>query len=273
MVTMTLGRTVGHGALAGTVAGGLGAAVQYWVVEPSIRAAIAIEEAGAPGGESGDHTHAAADHATSHSHSAVALVSRGEQVVIGMLTVLLVGILIGIAFALVHRFLGNRVPGRTAAGSAMALVGLGFVAFTLAPAIVIPANPPAVGDPATVNLRTLTYIGTIVCAVALTAIVTNLARSTDLALGSRAAAATAVGIVGTAVIIWALPDVTDPVPAEVSADLIWRFRVGSLTQVGLMWLVLGATFAYLTPGGRASRVSSAYAGASSHATRDMLAGR
>ena len=269
MVTKTLGRTVGHGALAGAVAGGLGAAAQYWLVEPSIRAAIAIEEAGAAA-EAGAHGHAAADQATGHSHAADALVSRGEQVLIGMVTVLLVGILIGVAFALVHRFLGDRLPGRTAAGSAMALAGLGFVAFTLAPAIVIPANPPAVGDPATVTLRTLTYLGTIVCAVALTAMVTALARAKDLAPGSRAAAATAVGLVGTAVLIWALPDAADPIPANVPADLIWQFRLGSLTQIGLMWLVLSALYAYLLPGQRLVRRSAAPAEARRPTTPDVL---
>lgn len=269
MVTMTLGRTVGHGALAGAVAGGVGSAALYWLVEPSIRAAIAIEEAGTAAGEAGDHAHAVADQANDHSHSADALVSRGEQVVFGLITVLLVGILIGIAFALVHRVLGSRLPGRTAAGTAMVLAGLGFLSFTVAPAIVVPANPPAVGDPATVNLRTLTYLGAILGSVALTAAVTALARAKDRAPGSRAAVATAVGIVGTAVLIWALPDAADPVPANVPADLVWQFRVESLTQIGLMWLVLGAMFAYLIPGQEASGGYAAPAEAR-HAPPDVL---
>ena len=272
MLPMTLGRTVGHGALAGAVAGGVGAAAQFWLVEPSIRAAIAIEEAGAAASEAGEHGHAVADQAGGHTHVAEALVSRGEQVVLGMVTVLLVGILIGVAFALVHRFLGTRLPGRTAAGSAMALAGLGFLSFTLAPAIAVPANPPAVGDPATVDMRTLTYLGTIVCAVALTAMVTGLARTNDLAPGSRAAAATAAAIVGTAVLAWALPDAA-PVPANVPADLVWQFRVGSLTQIGLVWLVLGAMFAYLLPGRGPSIADAALELARRDATSDVLAGQ
>lgn len=272
MVAMTLGRTVGHGALAGAVAGGLGAAAQYWLVEPTIRAAIAIEEAGAAATEAGDHDHTVADQVAGHSHAADALVSRGDQVLFGMVTVVLVGILIGIAFALVHRVLGTRVPGGTAAGSAMALAGLGFLSFTLAPAIAVPANPPAVGDPATVDLRTLTYLGTILCAVALTVMVTGLARAKDLAPGARAAAATAVGIVGTAVLIWALPEAA-PVPTTVPADLVWKFRVGSLTQIGLVWLVLGAVFAYLVPGRAPSAADAAREHARRHATPDVLAGQ
>lgn len=272
MVAMTLGRTVGHGALAGALAGGFGAAAQYWLVEPSIRAAIAIEEAAAASTEAGGHGHTTAEQVTGHSHATDALVSRGDQVIFGMVTVVLVGILIGIAFALVHRFLGTRVPGGTAAGSAMVLAGLGFLSFTLAPAIAVPANPPAVGDPATVDLRTVTYLGTILCAVALTAMVTGLARAKDWTPGSRAAAATALGIVGTAVLIWALPE-TAPVPTTVPADLVWQFRVGSLTQIGLVWLVLGAVFAYLMPGRAPSTAETAREHSRRHDTADALAGQ
>lgn len=231
-----LGRTVGHGALAGAVAGGLGAAALSWLVEPSIRAAIAIEEAGSA------HEHTAGP---VHDHGAEALVTRSEQVVLGLVTVLVVGVLVGIAFALVHRFLGPRLPGRTAAGTTMTLAGLGFLTFTLAPALVVPANPPAVGDPATVDLRTVTYLGTIVCAVGLAVLVIGVARSGALRPGTRAAAAVAVGVVGAAVLVAVLPHAADPIPANVPADLVWEFRVASLAQLGLMWLALGAACAWL----------------------------
>lgn len=237
MDTVPLGRTIGHGALAGALAGGAGSAAMYWLVEPSIRAAIAIEEAGS----------ASEAHATGHTHAAEELVTRSEQVSFGLVTVVLVGVLIGIAFALAHRFLRARLPGSgSPAGSVMALAGLGFVSFTLAPAIVVPANPPAVGDPATVDLRTLTYVGAIASAVVVTALIVAVARARKLAPGSRAVAAAIVGVVGTAVLLWALPDVADPVPPDVPADLIWHFRVAALAQIGVMWLVLGAAFAHLT---------------------------
>lgn len=233
----TLGRTIGNGALAGAVAGGLGAAAMYWLVEPSIRAAIAIEEAGAAA-----HEHASA---ASHDHGVEALVSRPEQVVAGLATVVVVGILIGIAFALVHRLLASRLPGRASAATAMALAGIGFLTFTLAPALVVPATPPAVGDPATVDLRAATYLGTIVCAVGLAALVAGVARAGALTPGARAVAAAALGVAGVVVLAAVLPHAADPVPANVPADLVWRFRVASLAQVGLMWLALGATCAWL----------------------------
>jgi predicted cobalt transporter CbtA len=234
MAVMTVGRTIGYGALAGAAAGGAGAAVQYWLVEPSIRAAIAIEDA-----------KSAMDH-SDHGHMSDVVVSRGEQVGFGLLTVLVVGTLIGVAFALVRRFLGDRVPGNSAVGSAIALAGLGFAAFTLAPAVVIPANPPAVGDPATVNARTVTYIGTIFCAVVLTSAVTSLARQKRLEPGLRVVAAAALAIVGSIILVWVIPDVADPIPSDVPAQLIWNFRVGSLAQISLMWLIMGGVFGYLS---------------------------
>ncbi|WP_433599271.1 CbtA family protein [Nocardia sp. CA-135953] len=234
MVNTTIGRTVGLGALAGAVAGGAGAAAMYWLVEPSIRAAIAIEEAGT-----------AAAEAAGHEHMADELVSRGQQVAFGLLTAVIVGTLIGVAFALTHRFLRGRIPGNSAASSSMALAGLGFLAFTLAPAIVIPANPPAVGDPATVEVRTLTYIGTIVCAVALTSAVVAVSRADRLPARQRLVTATGLAIVSVALLKLGIPDVSDSIAPTVPAGLIWDFRLGSLAQIGLMWLVLGAAFGWL----------------------------
>jgi predicted cobalt transporter CbtA len=244
MAAMTIRRTIGYGALGGAAAGGAGAGVQYWLVEPSIRAAIAIEDA-----------RAAIDHAD-HGHLSDEVVSRGEQVWFGLLTVLVVGTLIGIAFALVRRVLDDRVPGRTAAGSSMVLAGLGFVSFTLAPAIVIPADPPAVGDPSTVDARTLTYLTTIVCAVALTSVVTSVARAKRWEPGLRVVAAAALAIAGAVVLVRLVPTVTDPIPADVPARLIWDFRVGSMAQIGVMWLVLGGVFGYLA--GTAERTRTGF---------------
>lgn len=235
----SLGRVAGRGALAGAAAGLVGAAALYGLVEPWVRQAIEIEEASSMhGGRSaptGLMTHGGGD----------VVVSRPEQVVFGLITVVLVGTLIGIAFAVAHRFLAPHLPGSTPAGTTMVLAGLGFVAFTLAPAVVVPANPPAVGDPDTVGLRTSVYLGTIICAVILTALVVKVARLEKLAGGQRALAAAAVGVAGTAVLLLAMPDATDRIPMKVPADLVWNFRIASLAQLALMWLTLAAVHAWL----------------------------
>lgn len=262
MDTAPFGRTVGHGALAGAVAGGAGAAIMYWLVEPSIRAAIAIEESGeAADADPAGHAHGAQESAE-HSHAVQELVSRDQQVWFGLLTVVVVGVLIGIAFALAHRFLRHRLPGSgSPVASVMALAGLGFVCLTLVPAVVVPANPPAVGAAGTVDTRTLTYVGAIVGAIVLSTLVVATARARNLAPGTRALAATFLGIVGAAVLVWALPHTSDPVPPTVPADLIWNFRVASLAQLGVMWLVLGAVFASLRAAGRRAPIPQVDQGA------------
>ena len=241
VTTQTLGRTIGHGAIAGTVAGVVGAAAQYWLVEPAIRAAIALEEAQAKVTEAVDHTHGAG-----HVHLDEGVVTRAQQVAFGALTTLVVGILVGIAFALVHRYLGPRTTGRGLPASAFALAGLGFVAFALAPAIVIPANPPAVGDPATVNTRTLIYLGTVLLAALLTRAVVAVARAKSLSARQRVAAATVVSCAGLAILTWVVPGGSDAIADEVPAALIWDFRIASLTELALMWLFLAATLAWLS---------------------------
>lgn len=234
-----LGRIAGSGALAGAAAGVAGAVALTLLVEPWVRRAIEIEEAGSVhGGRSVPGLLVA--------HGGDVVVSRSEQVVFGLVTVVVVGTLIGVAFAIAHQFLAPRLPGRTGAATVMTLAGLGFVAFTLAPAIVVPANPPAVGDPATVGLRTSVYLGSIVCATAATALVVGAARAQRLSVRQRVAASSLLGVVGVAVLMLALPDATDPVPSSVPADLVWSFRLASLAQLALMWLVLGTVFAWLT---------------------------
>ena len=57
MDSAPLGQAIGRGALAGAVAGVVGAAAMYWLVEPLIRSAIAIEEAGSAPAETGGHAH------------------------------------------------------------------------------------------------------------------------------------------------------------------------------------------------------------------------
>lgn len=235
MSTPTVGRAVGHGALAGAVAGLAGAAIMYFLVEPSIKAAIAIEEASTKASEAAGHVHMSDE-----------IVTRGEQVAFGLLTVLVVSTLIGVAFALVLRSLGRRLTDRDGPGAAMTAAGLGFLCFTLAPALVIPANPPSVGDPATVDARTLTYIGTIVCALALTTLVVAASRARGLSPRNRVLAATALGVLGVLVLRFAIPDTSSAIPADVPADLIWKFRLGSLAEIGSMWLVMAAAYGWLS---------------------------
>jgi len=228
---MKLSRVVADGALAGVASGVIGALALYTLVEPSIRKAIALEE-------SSHHE------AMAHAHDVV--VSRGAQVAVGMLTLVVVGVLIGIAFAIVHNALRDRLPGASPFTRSLSLAGLGFAALTLVPALTMPAGPPGVGEPDTINYRTTVYVLSIVCGGILVGGVVTLTRTLKhWPIHHRGAAAVLAAVVGIGAMFWALPAAASPVPATFGADLIWQFRIASLAQLELMWVTLAVVFGWL----------------------------
>lgn len=223
-----------HGVIAGGAAG-MAAALMLWlVVEPVIRRALVIEAA--RGGEHG------------HVHAEEPLVSRTVQVLGGVVTSSLVGLLFGVVFAVVFAKVRHRMPGSTDCGRALVLASIGFAVFTLVPALKVPANPPAVGDASTVTERTLLYLLTILLGllvIGVTGRVDRLVRSRDAAAGNRYAVDVLAATTSVVLILVLVPNSPDTVPSDVPADLLWDFRLASLAQLGAMWLVLGLGFGVL----------------------------
>lgn len=227
-------RLLRHGVVAGAAAGTAAALVLWLLVEPVIRKALVIEEARGGGHEQG--------------HAEEPLVSRTLQVFGGAVTSALVGILFGVVFAVVFARIRHRLPGSTDFGRALVLAATGFAVFTLMPALKIPANPPAVGDPATVTERTLLYVLTILLAL----LVIGGVVAADRALRSRSAPLRVrgtvnivVAVAGAVAILLLVPGSPDAVPGDVPASVIWDFRLTSLAQLGTMWLGLGVVFGML----------------------------
>lgn len=219
-----------HGVLSGAVAGLSAALVLWLVVEPVVRRALAVEEA-----------------RDQHGHAHEELVSRGQQVLGGLLTAAVVGVLFGVVFAVVFARTRHRLPGRSEQGRALVLAAMGFAVVVLLPAVTVPANPPAVGDPATVARRTLLYVLTILVGL----LVVGLLLEVDRRLGERvrrpAVRRTLVVLLAAAavVVVLAAMPAPDPIPADVPADLVWDFRLASLAQLAVMWGVLGLGFGLL----------------------------
>jgi len=206
----------------------------WLVVEPVIRKALVIEEA-----RGGGHD---------HGHVEEPLVSRTAQVFGGAVTSALVGILFGVVFAVVFARIRHRLPGSTDFGRALALAVSGFAVFTLLPALKIPANPPAVGDPATVTERTLLYVLTLLLGLLVigAVVAANRAlRSRTVPLRVRGTVNIVVAVVGAVAILLLVPGSPDAVPGDVPASLTWDFRLASLAQLGTMWLAMGVVFGIL----------------------------
>lgn len=231
---MRFSRLLRHGAVAGATAG-LAAALVMWLhTEPVIRRALAIEDARAHAG--GGHSHEDP------------LVSRTAQVLFGAVTAVVAGVLVGLVFAVVFAKVRHRLPGATDHSRALWLGALGFGVLVAMPALAIPANPPAVGNPDTVTERTLIYVLAILVGLLVVGAVAGLHRlASDRGLSAplRLSVTLVAGVVLVVVALWLLPATPDSIPTDVPADLVWDFRLASLAQLATMWFVLAIVFGLL----------------------------
>ncbi|MGW1769695.1 CbtA family protein [Streptomyces sp. NPDC002073] len=217
-----------RGMLAGLAAGVLALLVSYFLGEPKVDAAIAIEEAAA---------HASGG----HHHDEAAPVSRALQSTAGLGTgVLLYGVALGGIAALVLCFALGRT-GRFGARATAALVAGGaFLTVTLVPFFKYPANPPAVGDPETAGRRTALYLLMIALSVLLSAAAVIIGRRLSPRLGTWYACVAGGAFFVVAIgLAYAFLPAVDEVPADFPATLIWQFRLSSLAIQATLWTGIG----------------------------------
>ncbi len=229
-----VGGLLARGLIAGLVAGLLAAAFAAVVGEPSIERAIAYESA----------AEEASGQAREPELVSRAVQSREGLLAAGVLYGAAIGGLFGLAFALAYGRLGRLGPVATTA----VLAGAGFLAIAFVPALKYPANPPAVGDPATIGIRTGLYFTFILVSVCALAVATAASRPLRRSLGSAAGSLAALGLF-TALIAtaWlALPAAEAP-SAEFPSDLIATFRLASLGTRAVLWTALGIGFALALP--------------------------
>src|SRR5580698_1134609 len=140
-----------RGMLAGALAGLLAAGFACVFGEPQVDLAIGFEA----------HMHQMAGEAPEPE-----LVSRTVQSSIGLLTgVVVYATALGGIFALVFAYAYGRV-GRLSPRATAALLALaGFVVLILVPQVKYPANPPSIGEPETIALRTGLYFTMIALSV------------------------------------------------------------------------------------------------------------
>jgi hypothetical protein len=172
------------------------------------------------------------------------LVSRRVQAGIGLFTGVMIynvafGGLFSLAFGLAYGRMGDFDP----RGTAALLAIFGVVAVYIVPNLKYPANPPSVGDPATIGMRTALYFSMI--AISLAAIIAaGMLRLRLLARhGSWNAFLIAAGAYLIVVVIvgLALPPVNE-VPVEFPAVVLWRFRIASAGAQLIMWTMIGLLF-------------------------------
>jgi hypothetical protein len=218
-----------RGMLSGVVAGLLALVFARVFGEPSIGNAIEVESAlQAAQGETPEPE----------------LVSRTVQSTIGLATAVVVyavafGGLFSLAFAIAHGRIGRLSPRAMAAVLALG----GYVVVYVVPFLKYPANPPAVGNPDTINERTATYFGMVALSAALAISATSLGRRLTSRLGAwnSALVGGAAFVVTIAVVQFLLPTINE-VPDAFPATVLWNFRIASLGTQLVMWTTLGLLF-------------------------------
>lgn len=221
-----------RGLLAGLIAGLLAGTVGFFVGEPKVEAAIAIEEA-----------HSAQGH--SHGDAEEPLVSRSGQKAGQFLALGLAGLAFGAIFASVAHF-ARRYINLTGPKLGLALAIGGWAAIVAVPFFKYPANPPAVGDPDTINQRTLLWVAAVLLGLAAVGIGAFVYKMLAAQLDTfRLIAGVAAFVLVTAVGYILLPGVNE-VKADFPATLLWQFRAASLAESATLWACLGLGFAALT---------------------------
>ena len=176
------------------------------------------------------------------------IVSRHTQSTIGLLT----GVVVycssfGGLFALVFAYANGRVGRIGPRGLAALLALAGYIAINVVPDLKYPANPPSVGHPDTIKMRTEMFFMMVLISIAAMAFAVNVCQKTYRRLGIWNAALLSglVFIVVVAIAQSLLPDINE-VPDALPAVVLWRFRIASLGTQLVLWTTLGVGFGWLT---------------------------
>jgi hypothetical protein len=235
----------------GAVAGIVAYAFSRVMIEPLIGAAVGYE------GEREDVEAQLAGGGHDHDHE---LFTRAIQENVGAAVgVIAFGIAMGVLFAVAYTVIRGVLQRRgfrpDPTGLALVLAGGMFVTFALAPGLKYPANPPTVGLPETIGARSSTFLTMTVLSVvaACVALAAGLVWARRWGIW-RAAAAAVGGYAAVILIAMVLLPSFHEVPGPIAgtggllldgfpAEVLGGFRVYSLLNQALMWLVIGATSA------------------------------
>lgn len=250
-----VGTMLMRGMLVGIIAGLLSFGLLKVVGEPAVDKAIAFETQLDAAKAKARHDAAVAKGETPPmEEEEPELVSRPVQAGIGLLTGVVVynaafGGLFALVFSLAYRRMGD-FSARVTAGL-MALSGI--VAVYVVPNLKYPANPPSVGLPETIGMRTKLYVAMIALSLAAMIAAWMLRNRLLPRLGSWNAALVAVaGYVIVVLIAGLLLPGVNEVPEAFPAVVLWQFRVASLSAQSIMWATLGLGFGawaeYTLPG-------------------------
>lgn len=241
MVSRFLRRGMAAGLLAGLLAG----VFAFFLGEPAVDGAIQIEEVAAA--EVQSHDEAAGGHGEEEE-----LVSRSTQKVGLFFATGLFGVTVGGIFGIAFAYFRGLMASENDWYRSLLLAGALFAGVFLIPFLKYPANPPTVGDPATIGTRTVAYFAMVLLSLLVVLAAWYAARVFRRRGISAPIRQLTVGVgvlVAVGVMLVALPEAPDP--GGFPSGLLWSFRISSLGTQVVFWAGLGIIFGLLCE--RASR--------------------
>jgi hypothetical protein len=231
--------------IVGLVAALLSFGLLKTVGEPAVDRAIAFESAMDEAKAKAEHDAAVArGENPPPMEEEPELVSRAVQGGIGLFTGVTVynvafGGLFALAFAICYGRIGDYSPRVTAVLVAIS----GFIAVYAVPILKYPANPPSIGNPDTIGIRTAIYFGMILLSFASMIAAWNVRNRLVSQVGAWNATLIggAVYLVAAVLFAVAMPPLNE-VPEGFPAVVLWQFRMASLGAQAIMWTVLGLGF-------------------------------
>ena len=222
-----------RGMLVGIVAGLLAFCFARWSGEPEVDRAIAFETSLA-------QSRGAAPEPV--------LVSRHVQRGLGLLTgSVLYGVALGGIFGLVYAYARGRYSVSGPRELSAVIAGLGFVSVVMVPTLKYPGNPPSVGSPETIGIRTAAYFLLIAVSIATLCLSIQIYRRFVARFGAwdGALLAAALYVVLIAIVYRMFPTI-DEVPPAFPASLLWHFRMTAWELQAVLWASLGLLYGWLS---------------------------
>lgn len=231
----TLGRGVLAGAIGGTIAGLFG----YLLAEPVIDRAVnleavrvAAEQAKATAsGHPLENTVEVFDRSTQHAGLIFATIGTG----------IALGVLLSVAYAIAR----SARPEGDVWTRCLRFGGAAWFGAYLVPFIRYPANPPGIGDPGTLSMRTNAYLTAL--AIGLVGVLAAARLAADLRERGTRPSSRQLAVVGmlvaTVSLTYLLPTNEDALNAP--AGLLWEFRLLAFATTSLLWAGLTVSFGLL----------------------------
>jgi predicted cobalt transporter CbtA len=213
--------TLVSGAIAGTMLG----LINQILVEPYIDQAIAIEV---------QNTVASGEYVDVDELVQYRLWQKGGEIVAGTI----LGTSISALFGIVYIYSRDSLPGSNNKKKGLILAGIMFFVIFLIPALKYPPNPPAVGDPETIEYRESLYTGMLVIsgltALGVAILYRSLGQTRRESRKIIVPTVYAVIIASAFVVLPANPD-----EITISSNLLMNFRIVSTITMGIFWGILG----------------------------------